>query len=267
METIDDKFKRFLAMTDRPESFSDEELMELALDPDMAAWYAALSEAERAVKCKTEVAPLPASRPRALMIALLATAAMLTVAFLLWPERLEDTITQPEELAAVAEAMHQQPEQKPVISEVMQPETKQLTSSVSSVQTKTIVSEQMVISDHQPKGLPAKVKQLQTSEPATQPAIPVANVQQEELIAEASKPFVQEERPFPTSSVPLPASDSQREIVMIPPDRQALADIYLAEAALQVAYERQAQAQALRAYAASLEDEEGDEPAQPIIAF
>lgn len=50
----------------------------------------------------------------------------------------------------------------------------------------------------------------------------------------------------------------------IPPDKQALADIYLAEMALQVAYERQAQAEALRAYAASIT---GEEIAQPIIAF
>ncbi|MBR6194516.1 MAG: hypothetical protein IKQ58_03505 [Prevotella sp.] len=52
----------------------------------------------------------------------------------------------------------------------------------------------------------------------------------------------------------------------VPPDRQALADIYLAEAALQVAYRRQAQAEALRAYAISFEEEEAA-PAQPIIAF
>ena len=53
---------------------------------------------------------------------------------------------------------------------------------------------------------------------------------------------------------------------IVPPDRQALADIYLAEAALQVAYRRQAQAEALRAYATSFEEEEAT-PAQPIIAF
>lgn len=53
---------------------------------------------------------------------------------------------------------------------------------------------------------------------------------------------------------------------IVPPDRQALADIYLAEAALQVAYRRQAQAEALRAYAISFEEEDAA-PAQPIIAF
>ena len=53
---------------------------------------------------------------------------------------------------------------------------------------------------------------------------------------------------------------------IVPPDRKALADIYLAEAALQVAYRRQAQAEALRAYAISFEEEDAA-PAQPIIAF
>lgn len=53
---------------------------------------------------------------------------------------------------------------------------------------------------------------------------------------------------------------------IVPPDRQALADIYLAEAALQVAYRRQAQAEALRAYAISFEEEDAA-PAQHIIAF
>lgn len=53
---------------------------------------------------------------------------------------------------------------------------------------------------------------------------------------------------------------------IVPPDRQVLAEIYLAEAALQVAYRRQAQAEALRAYAISFEEEEAA-PAQPTIAF
>jgi len=52
----------------------------------------------------------------------------------------------------------------------------------------------------------------------------------------------------------------------VPPDKQALADIYLAEVALQVAYRQQEQQQAVEAYAASLV---GEEPsaATPIIAF
>ena len=57
------------------------------------------------------------------------------------------------------------------------------------------------------------------------------------------------------------------EIVnVIPPDRQALADIYLAETALQVAYERLAQIDELRAYTIRLETEE-PQSSHPIIAF
>ena len=50
------------------------------------------------------------------------------------------------------------------------------------------------------------------------------------------------------------------------PDKQALADIYLAEVALQVAYQQQEQQQAVEAYAASLVGEEPSS-ATPIIAF
>jgi hypothetical protein len=53
---------------------------------------------------------------------------------------------------------------------------------------------------------------------------------------------------------------------IIPADKQALVDIYLAEEALQVAYELQAQQAELRAYAASLTGVEEPQP-QPIIAF
>ena len=50
----------------------------------------------------------------------------------------------------------------------------------------------------------------------------------------------------------------------IPPDKQALADIYLAEVALQVAYRKQAAEEAVRAYQAGIT---GEETQQPIIAF
>ena len=54
---------------------------------------------------------------------------------------------------------------------------------------------------------------------------------------------------------------------VIPADKQALVDIYLAEEALQVAYELQVQQEELRAYAASLTGEEEEPQPQPIIAF
>ncbi|MDY6257421.1 MAG: hypothetical protein SPL58_05590 [Bacteroidaceae bacterium] len=52
---------------------------------------------------------------------------------------------------------------------------------------------------------------------------------------------------------------------IIPPKCQELVDIYLAETALQVAYERLAQISVLKAYTLSIEEEEPS--SQPIIAF
>ena len=85
-------------------------------------------------------------------------------------------------------------------------------------------------------------------------AEPQENVSTPVLTAEATHALT------PTNQEASEAAD------IVPPDRQALADIYLAEAALQVAYRRQAQAEALRAYAISFEEEEAA-PAQPTIAF
>ena len=72
-------------------------------------------------------------------------------------------------------------------------------------------------------------------------------------------------------SVPLPESDGQREELdpeasILPPDRQALVDIYLAEEALQVAYMQQEQTQELRAFTARLQGKE-PETSHLITAF
>ncbi len=60
------------------------------------------------------------------------------------------------------------------------------------------------------------------------------------------------------------SAGSPEEASPIPPDKQALADIYLAEVALQVAYRKQAIEEAVRAYQAGIT---GEETQQPIIAF
>ncbi|MBR1665495.1 MAG: hypothetical protein IJ699_04640 [Bacteroidaceae bacterium] len=60
------------------------------------------------------------------------------------------------------------------------------------------------------------------------------------------------------------SAGSPEDTSPIPPDKQALADIYLAEVALQVAYRKQAAEEAVRAYQASIT---GEETQQPIIAF
>ena len=61
-----------------------------------------------------------------------------------------------------------------------------------------------------------------------------------------------------------PVPQPEEEAPVITPEKQALVDIFLAEEALQVAYELRAQQEAIRAYAASLT---GEEPAKAIIAF
>lgn len=76
---------------------------------------------------------------------------------------------------------------------------------------------------------------------------------------------VKEENP-PAEQPLLAEAEPQQEedVPSIPADKQALADIFLAEEALQVAYELRAQQEAIRAYAASLT---GQELPKPIIAF
>ena len=79
-----------------------------------------------------------------------------------------------------------------------------------------------------------------------------------------SEPIPPQKTYKPGKSVAEPLLTQAEEVPVISADKQALVDIYLAEEALQVAYELQAQQEELRAYAASLT---GEEPAKPIIAF
>jgi hypothetical protein len=80
-----------------------------------------------------------------------------------------------------------------------------------------------------------------------------------------------EEMVASTEKNELPATETADVIIaetvnVIPTDRQALADIYLAETALQVAYERLAQMDELKSYAISLEAE-APQSSQLIVAF
>ncbi len=78
----------------------------------------------------------------------------------------------------------------------------------------------------------------------------------------AHKPNRPQAEPLLAQTEPQP--QTEEEVPIIPPEKQALADIFLAEEALQVAYELRAQQEAIRAYAASLT---GEEPAKAIIAL
>ena len=83
--------------------------------------------------------------------------------------------------------------------------------------------------------------------------------QEEPLLAEAQSVPLQEKEEFEENLLlaeaqPSPIEDRVEGI--IPPDRQALVDIYLAEEALQVAYMQQEQTRELRAFTARLQGKE-----------
>lgn len=108
-----DKFQRFLEMTDHPERFSDEELMQLAHDPEMAAWYEALSDVEAAAK------QMPQAKPRSRSLKLvvswiMATAAAVLFAFLLWPKDKQSAVIITPPASQIAEAPVCRPPSKSV---------------------------------------------------------------------------------------------------------------------------------------------------------
>ncbi len=168
-----------------------------------------------------------------LSAALTGIAAAILIAFLLWPASHESTISQPEPQPVVVEVSPR----KPVPKEKVEAETT-VSGTAETPQKAMPVSQ---TKRPQMRKVVAQATAIATTEEKVSPVIIDA------------KPDVVEELP-------------QRGEPPIPSDRQALADIYLAEAALQVAYQQQAQAEAMRAYAASLEGEETPS-AQPIIAF
>lgn len=220
-------------MTDHPESFTDEELMELVRDPEMAAWYASLSDAETAAKEKTAI-PKPRSRKVALIVGwTMAAAAVLTLALLLCPESQEATMTH-----AV--------QQTPVITEVAPTET----TPTETIEVETPVS--------QPLTIPAShTQKSQARKRIAQATDPVAKKNEEQPISIETLPVAQEEK--------LPAIGAAPSAEpTIPADKQALAELYLAEEALQVAYEQRAVRETVRAYTASIK---GEEMPKPVIAF
>ena len=171
-------------------------------------------------------------------------AAAILIAFLLWPESQEPPITQPELQPVIAEASPPEPVPK------------------EDFETETLVSESA--ETHQKASPVSTTKRPQMRTLLAQATAVTTNEEDAQSVILDAAPVAIENPQSSSDSAPLP---SREELGLgLPSDRQALADIYLAETALQVAYQRQAQAEALRAYAASLEGEETP-PAQPIIAF
>ena len=162
-----------------------------------------------------------------------AIAASILIAFLLWPKGETVPIAQPEI-------------QQPVVAEVIEPESPQ---PVRESAAEPVVAQAK--QQKKPKTCVART------------AEPVAIVKQEE------KPEVAEENLLAEAqNTPLPKGkgESPVELPVLPPERQALVDMFLAEEALQVAYMQQEQTKELRAFTAGLEGKE-PETSHLIIAF
>ena len=152
-------------------------------------------------------------------------AASILIAFLLWPKGEKAPITQPEI-------------QQPVVAEVIESESPQPVPEPVP---------EPVLAQAKPQEKP-KARVVRTAEP-------VAIVKQEE------KPEVLEENLLAEiQNTPLATreelGESPVELPVLPPERQALVDMFLAEEALQVAYMQQEQTKALRAFTAGLEGKE-----------
>jgi len=106
-----------------------------------------------------------------------------------------------------------------------------------------------------------------TAEPKDVPrANPATTAKRKEVPPPRHAADIRPEVALPEERATAEECATAEESILIAADKQALADIYLAEVALQVAYQQQERQQAVEAYAASLF---GEEPsaATPIIAF
>ena len=138
--------------------------------------------------------------------------------------------------------------------------------SQETVEEQPVVAKVVEQSIPQPAPQPIVEKKKEEALPEVQPAIKPAKKHRKAVIkpeAPAEPTLAQAEAVIPTVSVPEEFEPKENE-PLIPAHKQALVNIFLAEEALQVAYELQAQQEAIRAYAARLT---GEEPAKPIIAF
>ena len=152
----------------------------------------------------------------------LSIAASILIAFLLWPKGDEAPITQPEiqQQPVVAEA-HESHE--PYESQPPQPQPPQ--------------------QPHKPQQPAAEAQNTPLATREGQGESPL--VESLPLLAEAQN-----------TPIPEGLGESPVELPVLPPDRQALVDMFLAEEALQVAYMQQEQTEELRAFTAGLEGKE-----------
>ena len=158
-----------------------------------------------------------------------AIAASILIAFLLWPKGETVPIAQPET-------------QQPVVAEVHEPhksyEPRESYESRESRQPQQPAAEA--------QNTPLATREGQGESPLVE-SLP--------LLAEAQNTPIPEE-----------LGESPVELPVLPPERQALVAMFLAEEALQVAYMQQEQTEELRAFTAGLEGKE-PETSHLITAF
>lgn len=275
--STDDKFQRFLELTDHPERFSDEELMQLVHDPQMAAWYETLCCAEEAVKESPALTAKPHGRKVALMVSWAAAAAAVLVAVMMLPAlyfnspqaeppaekevSAQTEILPNNEKTALAEVRtdDRQPAQPEAKPNVVQPQLAKADGGHRVKATHETTRKQPVAADR-------------TAEKAQAP-VPEASAPPQ---ASTHEPLLMAANVMPTHGeratgvhAPLVAPGSVAEVPAEPPisaEKQALVDMFLAETALQVAYEQQAQQERVRAYLMSLIGNDPENEPQ-IIAF
>ena len=176
-----------------------------------------------------------------------AVAAVLLVAVLLWPK---PEAQQPPTLMA-NEAAKAKRSEDVVTKEMPTPEDKNLVAVAESMSERQLdgESKRQLDGERKRKLMPGQPKAEEVAVRQDAPASIPSSISEPEsdvVMAEAAEEPV------------------EQEPSLIPADKQALAELYLAEEALQVAYERRAQVEAIRAYAASIK---GEEMPKPVIAF
>lgn len=193
----------------------------------------------------------PALRHRTLPLFISGIAASILIAFLLWPKGEEAPIVQPE--------------QKPILV--------QQTEETQSVEDEAVTNEPvMVVAEARPLVKPAKKHKQATKQKEPDEASDLQKRIAELTIVPTSADLgpntlrligTKEPKAITTS---ITEEDKEESVPPISPERQALVDIFLAEEALQVVYEQQAQTEELRAFVADLEGKE-IETSHFIIAF
>lgn len=244
-----EKFQRFLEMTDHPERFPDEELVQLSRDPELAAWYRTLAEVEATVKkdsvpllshrgTKLRYPVSPQQKGNRKLLKRLWTGAV---------------------AAAVAVLLIVNPlQKKPVTAPPVRKETVVVENEGTGNHETVVESKTLAQAEEHPSN-----KKMRKRPYKQQPRVEEYTVSQ----LQEEQDILQSDQLTTTCTTALPHSERDGEgLLAIPPDKQALAEIYLAEMALQVAYEQQAVQERVRAYAASLMTNKTEDE-QPIIAF